>query len=87
VTLDAISKGNIQKISWNLGDGNQDEGQEIQHTFLLPGIYRIQATALGNNQQATAQIIIKIGGITQQQFALQPRTSSVGSYQAAEFSL
>jgi PKD repeat protein len=87
VTFDAISKGNIQKISWNFGDGNQDEGQEVHHTFLLPGIYRIQATAQGNDKQATAQIILKIGGMTQQQFALQPKANSVGSYHTAEFSL
>jgi PKD repeat protein len=87
VTFDAISKGNVQKISRNFDDGGQDEGQKVVHTFQLPGIYRVQAIAQGINQQVIAQVILKIGGIIEQQFALQPQINSVGSYNTSEFNL
>ena len=80
VTFDAITQGTVDKVLRNFGDGSSIIGQQATYTFATPGIYRVQATASNASNQASAQIIIKIGGISEQQSALQAKMNRLGSY-------
>lgn len=87
VTFDAITQGKVNQVLRNFGDGSSIIGQQAQYIFTQPGIYRVQAIAQNTTQQASAQVIIKIGGISETQSALQAKANKVGSYNAGEFSL
>ena len=77
VPFEAIGEGLNQEIQRDFGDGQQSKGKTTTHTFLLPGTYRVQASTNIDNQIIKAQVIIIIGGQTQQQAALQTKTNSV----------
>lgn len=87
VNFDAITQGKVNQVLRSFGDGNSIIWQQATYTFTQPGIYRVQATAQNTTQQASAQVIIKIGGISETQSALQAKADKLGSYNAAEFSL
>lgn len=38
------STGTIRSYLWSFGDGTQNDGKEVQHTFTSPGIYTVQLT-------------------------------------------
>ncbi|MCX6823084.1 MAG: thrombospondin type 3 repeat-containing protein [candidate division SR1 bacterium] len=87
VTFDAITQGKVDRVLRNFGDGNSVVGQQVSYTFSEPGIYRVQAVAENTSQQASAQLVIKVGGISEMQSALQAKANKLGSYNAGEFSL
>ena len=87
VTFDAVTQGKVNQVLRSFGDGNSIIWQQATYTFSQPGIYRVQANAQNATQQASAQVIIKIGGISETQSALQAKADKLGSYSAGEFSL
>ncbi|MEI6774456.1 MAG: PKD domain-containing protein [bacterium] len=54
----AITKGNVNEIIWDFGDGTEGKGTPITHTFIAPGMYNIQATAKGSTADVKAQVIV-----------------------------
>jgi PKD repeat protein len=38
------------KVSWDFGDGQQDTGNHVTHTFTLPGIYEVTMTVANPGQ-------------------------------------
>ncbi|EKD25603.1 MAG: hypothetical protein ACD_80C00012G0019 [uncultured bacterium (gcode 4)] len=73
----AVSKGKVNDIIRDFGDGTQGKGTPVTHTFLLPGMYNIQAVAKGDSINAKAQVIIIIWGQVGDDKALQTRASSI----------
>jgi PKD repeat protein len=59
-TFRTISTGNIGEISRDFGDGTQGKGTPITHTFILPGMYNVQAVAKDNSSEIKAQTIVII---------------------------
>lgn len=74
----AMTAGNVQSVSRDFGDGMQGEGLSTSHTFVAPGIYNVQATVKWAANEATAQVIVVIGGQWEETQALQTRASLIG---------
>lgn len=77
-TFTAISKGNVSGVNRDFGDGTQGQGKSVMHTFLLPGMYNVQAIAKWSTIDAKAQTIVIIWGQRGNDQALQTRASVVG---------
>ena len=74
----AITSWDIKEIVWDFWDGKQSKGKSVNHTFTLPNMYTIQATAKGNGRDAKAQVIVVVGGQIWDDRSLQTRASVVG---------
>jgi len=76
-TFTAVSKGEVNEVDRDFGDGTQGKWSPITHTFLLPGTYNVQATAKGNNAEANAQVIVVIGWQIGDDKSMQARASII----------
>jgi len=74
----AITKGNVNEIIWDFGDGTEGKGTPITHTFIAPGMYNIQATAKGSTADVKAQVIVIVWGQIGDDRALQTKASVIG---------
>ena len=74
----AVTKGNVNEIDRDFGDGTQWKWTSITHTFLAPGMYNVQATAKGSAADARAQVIVIVGWQIGDDKAFQTRASVVG---------
>lgn len=73
----AMSEGNVNEVQRDFGDGTQGKWTSITHTFLMPGMYNIQAIAKGNDSDAKAQVIVIVGGQIGDNKTLQTRASVI----------
>jgi hypothetical protein len=71
INFDAITKGEIKKISRDMWDGTQIEGTKVTHTFLNAWIYKITAVAYWNPWQATAKITLLVWENIKNQYWIQ----------------
>jgi len=83
-TFTAVTEWQLNDIVRDFGDGTQGNGNPINHTFLSPGIYNIQALAKGSNADAKAQIIVVVGGQKWDDKAMQTRASNIGGKNGME---
>ena len=61
-TFTAMTAGpEIKEISRDFGDGYQGKGNPIIHTFLSPGTYHVQSTAISSADEAKAHMTVIIG--------------------------
>ena len=74
----AVTKGNVNEIDRDFGDGTQWKWTSITHTFLAPSMYNVQATAKGSAADARAQVIVIVGWQIGDDKAFQTRASVVG---------
>lgn len=61
---DSADDGEVVSYQWNFGDGNEDEGQIVEHRWLWPGTYNVVLTVTdndGDNSNCVQQIKV-IGG-------------------------
>ena len=93
ITLDGfdIAGTTITDWNWDFGDGNQDVGQSVIHTYVNPGDYTITLDVINNNSCAQLhQKIVHIGTIPESSFIISPNdTSCVGemiSFDATDIS-
>jgi hypothetical protein len=53
ITLDAhktfLKNYQVSGYYWDFGDGYRTSGEKVKHTFLYPGIYRLQLGVSGKN--------------------------------------
>lgn len=55
------STGNIGNYLWNFGDGSENDGAEVEHTFLDPGLYTVQLTITdANGKTNTSSVTITV---------------------------
>jgi hypothetical protein len=73
LTLEAITKGVVDRVERNFGDGTSAKGNKVTHTFVAPGTYTIIAKAIGvaSGVQAQAKTTLLVGGQAQDFFWLQ----------------
>jgi PKD repeat protein len=45
--------GKIMEYNWNFGDGTSSSGIKVQHTYLLPGSYKITLSIVDDNGETT----------------------------------
>lgn len=78
LTFTAMTMGKHKDIQRDMGDGIQDTGQKVVHTFTQPGLYVVSAFAPGDGtNDATANIIVIAWGSSDNQQALQIMTDSI----------
>lgn len=87
IPFEAIGEGLDQNIQRDFGDGEQSKGKTVQHTFLLPGTYRVQASTIIKNKKIKAQVMVIVGGQRDKQVALQVKSSSIGKTETGEFTV
>lgn len=52
--------GSIEIYSWNLGDGTTDEGEEVDHTYDVPGDYIITLTATDDDGDSSTNDVVPL---------------------------
>ena len=77
INFDAITKGEIKKISRDMWDGTQIEETKVTHTFLNAWIYKITAIAYWNPWQATAKITLLVWENIKNQYWIQIITDKI----------
>ncbi|MCK9466710.1 MAG: thrombospondin type 3 repeat-containing protein [Candidatus Absconditabacterales bacterium] len=79
VNFEAITEGLIKgEISRDFGDGNRSIGHKVTNTFLREGIYKIQANAIGINNEANAITTLVVGKNAIENDSMQISVSKLG---------
>lgn len=86
-TFSAISEWKVNEIIRDFWDGTQGNGTSVKHTFIIPGMYNIKATAKGDSADVQAQVIVIIGGQIGDDKALQAKATTIGGKTSAESTL
>lgn len=56
----AGSTGEIDEYVWDFGDGAVARGRVVQHTYALPGNYRVTLTVVGPAGERTAAVTVHV---------------------------
>jgi len=64
--LNGSSTGNVSSWYWTFGDGNFDQGQNVEHTYKQAGVYNVKLTVVDGTNGSYAEYMqqVKIGTIT-----------------------